>query len=620
MSKFYNSINQSRLYKLLQNDQKLLLNNIWEKAQQYYNTINGAWRDWIGHDSMHALHVLSYLEQLIPESVFKDIGKHKDEVFILITGALLHDIGMAEACNEKKKQEDESPEQFLYRIRKQHGKKGVNLIKGEFREIPHDLREPICTIIENHHGEFKFDQNAKFPYLNADALWVRFADELDFGPDRAPTFIYDFICPCGISKEHWLMHIQLEPPIIDLTLKRIQVKGSLGNDWFIKKLREEFEKPDYIDTQERFLGRGGSSTGAFIVQDRTTSPVDLSYDKENDPRPSLLTNDYYFMAGRAMYNLALYEYAKSHFEEGFNRTSTSWYDEPACYYCYHYLKTRHALGEHDEAIKESQELLKNKNIQETVNASLLACNGLGYWKLGNFTGAITNLTKAEQKYKRLAASNIKHLVDQSDVMALMGNVYLEEIRKNVNNDCSELYTVITEIESIHRDRNIDVSTKPESHYEGRFGGLMAFCKLLEIERKEDRKKECWFDAIDLSQKAFGGDAHKDRNPMGILSGKYCAAAVHLHKSKYCNDTKAQIDALTESERHFRNVVDSYIKIYGPDKKIYRTCSKICKMYKELLHQAQTLGIDNIKNTLLDYSSSFLKGEPEADVEIFTPIH
>jgi signal transduction histidine kinase len=98
------------------------------------------------------------------------------------------------------------------------------------------------------------------------------ADELDFGPHRAPQWLAELLKPGSSELEHWKNHNKLYEPSIDLDHFRIQVRGTCSDTRIMPKLRHEIEEPSRQDIQKVFLNRGlkqqiGNRT--FLLWDMT---------------------------------------------------------------------------------------------------------------------------------------------------------------------------------------------------------------------------------------------------------------------------------------------------------------------------------------------------------------
>lgn len=590
---------------------------IWNKANKAYP--RATWFDWIDHSAAHILNVLRNLDLLIPEYVYNTISEM--EAFVLIAATLLHDIGMIPGAN--------SPIdlQYLANLRQRHGIEGERIIRHDFSDFlkPYaSILDPICEIVKNHHGKFCPQYVAGLDYdLRSDALWVRLADELDFGPNRAPTWLLDYIRPNEESLAHWRQHNTISEPSVDLELFRIQVRGMVENEAFIRKLRAEFENPQSEDLQKIFLGRGLNGPAfnrTFIIWDLTEIAIKPGEDsKEIDTRPAIFSNDQFLLGARYLYNLGRYETAQKCFEDGVNKLSGRWTDMPATYYFYHYLKTLHALGHHLQAIQAAEQY-KDTDFSHETRAAILASKGLGHWKLGELDSAMNELIPAVDLYRTLSERDVKHKVNEADARILCSIVNLEAARSSNGAEASPLIekieTGLKNAERLFSEYEKKRSGVPESHYKGRYWGLMAFHHLLLIDSDlgGSRRADVWTKALEYSKSAHGGDELIDRNPFGAMCGKYCAAVVNFHKYEHCENKLDGQNALRESARIIRDVRQTYDDLFGT-KRIFRIWPKVHRLFV-LIRSALPKG-DKLEKTLAGFYGI---DEPVEKIEIYTPLH
>jgi hypothetical protein len=185
-------------------DLRSRLDQIWGKAGQMLPraTLSG----WVDHSGDHAMRVLRNLDMLIPDYVMETINEQ--EAFVFLAGTLLHDIGMVP-------EENASVDAVtLARIRQTHGQRSADFIRHNFSDLIRAdfLLNQICEIAKNHHGPFDPVPLSPTYDLRADALWVRLADELDFGPSRAPEWLLEYLKPDPDSMKHWSTHNKLQSP------------------------------------------------------------------------------------------------------------------------------------------------------------------------------------------------------------------------------------------------------------------------------------------------------------------------------------------------------------------------------------------------------------------------
>ncbi|MCP4137397.1 MAG: HD domain-containing protein [bacterium] len=612
------------------------IDKIWKHANEIYPP--SLWDGWVDHGAIHALRVLRNLDRLIPKNVYDDIKE--EEAFILIVSVLLHDIGMVLDVSRK------DDVNYLVELRKKHGKKGASIIRntGEIKgQIDGDLLPLICDIVENHHGDFlaKRKKARNVPNSRTDALWVRLADGLDFGPGRAPTWLFKYINPDEEQLEHWKMHNKLHEPIIDTNLFRIEIHGEVENDAFIQNLQDNFENDAHQDLQEIFLGRGTNDNNpkTFIIWDKTVKTKIVGDDsKETDSRPSIFREDKFLDSARYLYNIAKYDTAMELFDKGVEGFPKNWVDAVPSSFFYHYLQCFNKLGDYEKALKISQNHDHEKFSPE-IEASIAISQSISNWKLSRYTAALDNLRKAEVMYHGLSFNNPKHFRNEADSWVLYSIVHLEKGRKK-HNDVNIDMPAVKDIEkiidecndkamelySMYNNHNTEIGKKePESHYMGRYYGLKAFHTLfaidLSLSGENKISTDAWDEAQDWAAQAYGGDSMEKRVPFGIMSGKYCEAAVLFHK--YCNyaDTEAKQKALEKSADSITYTLESYKKIYD-NKTIPHTLPKIyslCKKIIQALEKEENSGKAERINTIL---SSL--GNPEepcsGELEIYTPLN
>jgi tetratricopeptide (TPR) repeat protein len=439
---------------------------------------------------------------------------------------------------------------------------------------------------------------------------------LDFGPHRSPAWLMDYLQPDEDHLKHWSMHNHLSEPSIDLDRFRIQVRGIVENDDFVRKLRDEIESPERQDLQKNFLNRGSSKyehNRTFLIWDLTTRPEVGTRDA--DSRPTTFTSDQFFTGGRLMYNLGRYAAATQLFEEGISRVSERWSDKRVQPYLYHYIKSLHALGQHQKAIDLVEQTLIDIDLPIEVKAALEVANGLGYWKLGIFQSAMVNLNAATDIYNQLAIGNVKHKIDEADSFVLQAIVTLEKARAEKNTSLiSRCQRWIDRADRLFSDYADSKPTEPETHYKGRYWGLKAFYLLACIDAKSGAKEAAlWKEPLEFASRAHGGEDLANRNPFGAICGKYCAAAVNYHQALYCEDRSMRLSALIESARIIRDVHEGYRNLFGPGVYIYRTWPKIQFLRTELYKALP----DTYRNEPDELESAREQVEPQ---EVFTPLH
>ncbi|MHC4645279.1 MAG: HD domain-containing protein [Planctomycetota bacterium] len=611
----YQNWHDCRLAKKISEEAHKRLRDVWSKARELYP--RATWNEWVDHSESHVLGVLRNLERITPDYVFKDI--QETEALVLIAAALLHDIGMSTI------EGDQEDLQNLANCRTKHGVEGERLIRRDFSDFLKPVEyvlNPLCEIVRNHHGAFNPQPLVGLGYdLRADALWVRLADELDFGPHRAPSWLIDYVRPEIDQLSHWLMHSQIREPAIDLGLLRIQITGVVESDLLIKKLRLEFEAPERQDLQKIFLSRGLTTpepNRTFLIWDKTRVQVRPGDDsKEIDARPAIFRNDQFLLGARYLYNLGRYEVARKCFEEGLRRLSGRWSDMPATPYFYHYLKTLNGLGEYKESVRIADQY-KDADFSEEINAAVAASNGLAYWKMGCFDEATHCIKMAKKTYSKLSKQDIKHKINEADAWVLHSITHLEQLRASRSIEQRAIEEIEADLEragqffSEYAKEKPDV---PESHYKGRYFGCLAFFSLLKIEFQDKRNAQRWDKALQYADLAQGGVQQANRNPYGALCGRYCAAAVNYHKYRNSRNDLDRQQALLESVRLVKEVREGYDELFGPAKRITRLWPKINRLFT--LIRAALPRASKLRKEL---SAFYGSDEPAVEIQIYTPLH
>lgn len=589
------------------------LDQIFKDASALY--VPATWPGWVDHSMNHIMRVLEKLDSLIPNDVLKKI--EEDEAFILIAGTILHDIGMT--CTQK----DTNSLEAMNAIRLTHGQRGVEIINKHFKAfIPHDLLAPICEVVKNHHGKFAPMNNRQHGYLRADALWVRLADELDFGPERAPCWLLDYIRPEEGQLKYWLEHNKLESPIIDLKLFRIQVQGTV-EEGFIRKLRAEFEAPERQELQQKFLSRGNTYNQFpdFVIWDTTSKIEKTGEDNSREGKGGRLIQldeEHYFLGAKYLYNMAQYKTAKKIFEEYLHRFALTWQDKPAANYFYHYLKTLHALGEHKNAIQIFNKMSNLKDFEVGVRADINIASGMGYWKLGRYREAIDYLNEAVSCYESNTAIGNDRNLYKADANTIRSVIYLEEVRTGTNIDygLTQCINLIKEAEQLFHKYEKGCNKKIETHYMGRYWGAKAFINLYMIDNEEGDPEELLAVAKTFSKKAYGGDNKVNRNTAGIMCGKYCSAAIHYFAYAKGLDSINRLANLEIAANAIKDVRQIYDESYGYTATIYRLWPKIHRLFTQILsseHMPESLKYELEK-------LGRINADVDNTIEIFTPLN
>ncbi len=625
-----NSMLAAKIGNVLKQD----LDNIWNKALPYYSYTNPP--GWVGHGPDHIKRVLVILESLIPQDVLEKINEI--EAFILIVGSLLHDIGMilpeGAATNTDQ----------LSKIREQHGKLGAEIVRDKFADFLDrypGVQMAVCEVVKNHHGAFHPQLVPGIGFnVGADALWVRLADELDFGNQRAPSFLMEYVQPGSEQLKHWKKHNHLNTPVVDIDLLRVQVSGTVQDHLVLRKLRDEFENEYSQTLQQIFLDRSrlDKSPRAFLIWDCTVlTPVPGSDShKSIDPRPSSFGPEQYLWGARFLYNLGRCQEALECFELGKNAfRDKKWTDEPLVYHYYHYIKTLGGLGHYQKMLDLT--VASDSELPEEVRAAFKVSRGLAYWKLGNNDAAQEAFESGVEIYRNLSAVNPKHQVNEADAHSLIAIVLTEKVREskhaafspnvsghictNSNKNKSALNNLNrAEVELDTADKLFSAFAKyshnlgeqDDTHYRGRYWGAMAFFKLLDIEFRKKCSEKDWAAVLDAARLAHDGM----RNPFGAMCGKYCETAVQFQYYLNCNgDDNRRKDVLRKAARLIKEVYTTYMTLFGRQKDpVPRLWDKMISLLNKV---CEALAEEKIEEKEL---SEIVRQSNFKSIELYTPLH
>lgn len=263
-----------------------LLNSLQNRNQELYssflklkrqvesilnNRISQVFPSYTLHDVNHSLRIMEYMDKIIG-----DIGKLTDlEIMILVSSALLHDIGMAPTEEEvslikegKLEYNGFKYQAFLKKfnfnhieaiqdyIRLVHAKRSSEYIKNNLKEIftipsmpavtYEDVVAKVCAShTENHDWlEANLETNKeKGPYEYNEkycAIVLRLADILDFDSQRTPSKLFDTLTLNRISKDEWKQHFIVEnkEKIKEDTngIKYVSLFGKCGNSFIHRKI------------------------------------------------------------------------------------------------------------------------------------------------------------------------------------------------------------------------------------------------------------------------------------------------------------------------------------------------------------------------------------------------
>lgn len=608
-------LDQYKLFKILNCNQKDRLIDVAKKAETFYSRAN--WPGWIDHSTLHIGNVLDNLNKMIPDEVIKVISE--EEAFVLLSSAILHDIGMCPEDRNYYNNEDD----YFNDLRMRHGSESAAIIRRYFFQSFDnlDLLDMICEIVRVHHSEFNPETiGGDFDYIS-DALFVRLADGLDFGPKRAPSFLFDRIKPNEESRKYWEEHFRLKNPIIDANLFRIQVRGKVKDDDLVITLNNDFDKNQTI--QENFLGRGYNDKirRSYIIWDCTTRIHKTGEDTIRVSRPTIFSKENFLMAGRYLYNIAQYEAAKDAFSSGLEKFSYQWSTAPCSYYFYHFLQTHNKLGQFHQAIEIANRQLIDK-FSLADQAAIFISTGISNLNLGNLDEALSLFRNARNKYK--ISDENANLINLADSWVLTAFVQLELLRKkyreNQSLSLNQIAQSMQKAEEYYLKFKDIQPSEPEAHYMGRFYGMLAYFELLKIDLKKEKAQKDWDNPICNAQKSYGGVSEDNRVPFGIMSGKYCEAAVLYHKYNHFREEKKILKSCVSS---IIKVLLAYKIIYGNcEKKIYRTWDKIFCLTNMISKELEENNLCKLQEKIETILVKIKKDKKKIDkmIEIYSPLN
>ncbi len=163
------------------------------------------------HSFEHSEQVINYCNIIAGrENVFR---MNADELYILLMGACLHDVGMGISVHDIYETKGNIPDVVKYEkehsfttqselARKFHQEFGAQFVIKYARllEIPEEYVYPICQVIRGHRKTNLFDTKAYSPCFHLQnggiinlqyiSALIKFADELDITADRNLLFDY----------------------------------------------------------------------------------------------------------------------------------------------------------------------------------------------------------------------------------------------------------------------------------------------------------------------------------------------------------------------------------------------------------------------------------------------
>ncbi|MCB9285193.1 MAG: hypothetical protein H6563_14040 [Lewinellaceae bacterium] len=633
--KIHKDLIDSRLVKLLK-DENLFqkINLVWEKAKDKYDSIS-----WIkklfDFSSPFILNILWTLEALIPESSYEKIQER--EAYHLIVSSLLLKIGIIPPQDILNYEDLED----LVRGHKDLAIRSIESIKNEFWDIIDNIDDQriICEIIRSQSGE-RFDPklgHIRRAIKHAFTSLLRLASNLNFGEERLPVWLFERNLPRKGSEDLYYWKeltakeggFPLEKPQIDNRLFRVRIGGQIDLKDFLQSLRTEFLIVQ--NEQSPLLGEDNF----YIIHDETEllNPERVEGGMRNYARSPLFSSENYLDAADKLYNLGLYESALKFFEIGIGRYANGWADEfiPVSY-LYHYIQTFNKLGDYKrslETIDASESFIENT--PDHIKASINIAKGISHLRLKNYTLAQSSFFSSTELFKKVlnSSSKEKFNIDIADSWAWRGITHLEDgwlkLRTNdlltAKSSLKEALKAKQMADDFYNEYERNQNKKGETHYRGRYFGFSAFTRILEQELNADKKiNEVFMESLlKDAVRAYGGERNENRNPFGIMSGRYCEASGYFYffKTSELNRTE-----------HLQNCLNSLGKVLSCYSEIYKSNRVPIiadKLFRLLEGVQESL---NLGDTPYQLSFQFKPWmellKPKAgefqDVEIFTPLN
>lgn len=236
-----------QLRKLLEDNQNYFVkfNNITEKVTNVSGRINTFFPTYTNHDVQHVKYVEKYANMIIPDEIKEDLNI--EEIFFLLCGIWLHDMGMLfkddELLKYNEKSKDEK-EKFTIAIRESHNIRSETYINEYSDEL--GLSWPEAKIIgqiakghrqidlhdvddDNYNGS-----NIRVSFLSA---IVRLADECHVDESRESS-----LSKIGIDKktirDFYNSHEKIDQVIINHDDRNILISCKLENREDLKELNK----------------------------------------------------------------------------------------------------------------------------------------------------------------------------------------------------------------------------------------------------------------------------------------------------------------------------------------------------------------------------------------------
>lgn len=252
------------------------VDKIYDYAVNLLPKINRVFANYTGHDILHSLNVADYMYDICDYSdQLSDL-----ELVVIIYVALLHDIGMVVSEQEiesikndqgditerkyslvlqKYKDETVALQQCIRPIHGIRSLKHILEMNNAYFTLPGytniSFKDDVAEICVAHNENFEWmtsnlslDQIKGNWMLNSQyiALLLRIADYLDIDEERAPLYLYQYLCPKEYGDVEWKQHFVIENKdkiSIDPKTgrKNVEFYGESSNPSIHRKLLKYFD-------------------------------------------------------------------------------------------------------------------------------------------------------------------------------------------------------------------------------------------------------------------------------------------------------------------------------------------------------------------------------------------
>jgi len=217
-----------------------------ENVNPIVNRVYSAWPDLTEHDQEHLTVVLRILDLMIPPETLNAMSP--EELFILLCGAWLHDIGLSLEASEFYDGEKRK------KIRDIHHIRGADIINKKYKDfaLKQEEAEVICEIVKAHRKtdissqikERHILETGKIIRLQLLSSLVMIADELHITKDRTSELLIDLIKPRPESLIHHLLHRRIKGPAIEYSLETLNFDATPETEHeqkLIEKIKEKIQ-------------------------------------------------------------------------------------------------------------------------------------------------------------------------------------------------------------------------------------------------------------------------------------------------------------------------------------------------------------------------------------------